>query len=137
MKETKNTIAAVVCVFLGGLIYVFFRQDIMALRYLSPQMLDAIKCSVNLNGNRLGYYFLFCSPDALWYLALLLLQLQYLRKSVMSQVLVWVTIMIPFLLEMLQYYGVCRGTFDWCDILSYLIILILILWIQKPKLSCF
>lgn len=136
MKVTKSAIVAVICIFLGGLIYVFFRQDIMAFRCLSPQMLDTIKWKVNLNGNGFGYYFLFCVPDALWYSALLLLQLQYVRKNIISQVLTWISIMLPFLLEVLQYYGVCRGTFDIYDILSYLIVLILILWIQKTKLSC-
>lgn len=137
MKLTKNTIAAVICIFLGGLIYVFFRQDIMAFKYLSPQILDTIKWQVNLNGNSFGYYFLFCFPDALWYSALLLLQLQYVQKNVMSEVLTWISIMLPFLLEVLQYYGVCRGTFDWRDILIYLIVLILISCTQKTKLSCF
>lgn len=130
---SKSAIIAIVCIALGGFIYLFFRQDIIAFGYLNSQVLDAIRRPVNVNGNVLFNYFLFCVPDALWYLALLLLQFQYRQKCVASQVLLGGSILLPFLLEVLQYYGICRGTFDWYDMLSYLIVLILVLWIQKQK----
>ena len=133
----KDTIIAVISISLGGFIYVFFRQDIIAFECLKPGTLDAIRVQVNMNGNCFENYFLFCIPDALWYLALLLLQFQYMQKCMMSQILLWISIILPFLLEVLQYYGICRGTLDGYDIFSYLIILILTLWTQKQNLSCF
>lgn len=136
-EVTKNTIIAVICIFFGGFIYVFFRHDIIAFKYLNQQLLDTIKWKGNLNGNFWSELFLFNIPDALWYLALLLLQFQYSQECIMSQLLLGISVMLPFILEVLQYYGVYRGTFDWYDIFSYLIILILILRAKKQKLRCF
>lgn len=123
---------ALLLVLLGSLIYLIFRQDIVAFSIISNDCLNAIK--INLSNERATtYFFLYCLPDALWYLSLLFFQIPYIH-NLRGKVLFGVSAMLPFVLEFLQKSGIIRGTFDWWDILTYIIVLTIILissWKQK------
>lgn len=124
---------------LGTLIYCTCRQDVIFLLPLQgSELLEAIKIDIHYNGNPLIYFFLFCLPDALWYLALLLLQLAFFEKGVLNIILFFLAMALPFLLEALQYFGVILGTADVYDVIFYsLILIVFLLWHRKLRFLLF
>ena len=123
---------ALFLVLLGGLIYLTFRQDIVAFSLISSDCLNAIKISLN-NERVATYFFLYCLPDALWYFSLLLFQLPY-TQTIQGKFLFGLSAMLPFVMEFFQKFGIIKGTFDWWDILTYVIVLTITLiapWKQK------
>ena len=123
---------------LGTLIYCTCRQDVIFLLPLQgSELLEAIKIDIHYTGNPLIYFFLFCLPDVLWYLALLLLQLAFFEKdNLVSKIFLIVVIVLPFAMEFLQKFHLLSGTFDALDILFYSLFLILFLWIERKNLFC-
>ena len=122
---------ALLPILLGGLIYLIFRQDIIALSLIPADWLHIIK--INLNDECAAtYFFLYCLPDALWYSSLLLLQLPY-TQSIQGKGLFGLSVFLPFIMEFCQKFGIISGTFDWWDIVAYLIVLTLILLIWNQK----
>ncbi|MDR0872908.1 MAG: hypothetical protein LBN27_05490 [Prevotellaceae bacterium] len=136
--EKKCLFIAGVLILAGSLIYAICRQDAIIFHIFGkPDFLDLIKIDIHYNENIFVYFLLFCLPDMLWYMALLLIQKQFYDKSiVISKILFYGSLLLPFALEIMQYFNVITGTFDIADILFYLLILLifLILW-KRKKLS--
>lgn len=124
--------------FLGTLIYCICRQDVVfLLPFQGSEILETIKIDIHYNGNPLVYFLLFCLSDALWFLSLLLFQMIfYNEKSIVSKVLFMSSVSLPFVLEFLQIFFPHKGTFCYVDLFSYVLILILVLWIERKKLFC-
>ncbi len=82
----------------------------------------------------LPHFIVYCLPDGLWYLALLhancLINNGFLNQRDKCSLTINIIVMsTPFLLEMGQASGHLGGTFDICDILTYLLTLIIyVLW---------
>ncbi len=57
---------------------------------------------------------------ALYLVTVVLTELKYLHLS--GKILI---LLLPFIVEIAQYFGLVGGYFDWYDLLSYLIILLL------------
>lgn len=81
----------------------------------------------NITWNDIPDWLIYSLPDALWYVALLLLQPipRKDRISISSRVLTLTAVALPFIHEGLQYLGVAPGSFCFIDLSFYLIILIL------------
>ena len=123
---------ALILLLAGCLIYLIFRQNIIAFSLISNDCLNTIKINLT-NECATTYFFLYCLPDALWYLSLLYFQIPYTQKS-QGKILFGVSAMLPFVTEFLQKLGIIKGTFDWWDILTYVIVLTITLispWKQK------
>ncbi len=132
----KCLIIAFALILTGCLIYATCRQDIIFFSFLDkPKFLELISVNVHYQeGNVLLYFLLFCFPDMLWYMALLLFQKQFYNvDSMFSKILFYLSILLPFILEFMQYFRVIPGTFDIADIGCYLLTLLifLILWRRK------
>lgn len=126
-------LSAWLAVTMGGLIYLFFRPDIVAFEGIA-QYTESIRLKADSSSWPV-YFFLYCLPDALWYWALLRLQFSLIQQSESSKWIVRTAILLPFVWETLQYFGFCKGTFDWLDIFTYLTVLIITTWKQKTKLE--
>ena len=123
---------ALLLLLIGTGIYYFFRSPIIAfiLFNIAPD-----KYIVGNTNNPFIYFLVFCLPDALWYMSLLLIQTLFLKETGWpNRVLVGIAISLPFLLEAGQYFGLILGTFDWFDIITYCITLILFLSLRKISL---
>lgn len=133
--DPKNILIAVLSIIWGSVIYITSRQNIIVLDYLNaPILFNFIEIDVPYNDNLFLYCYLFCLPDALWYFALLLLQVQYYRRDfIYSRIILYISILLPFILEILQLRNIISGTFDMMDILFYILILIIV-WIKEKKL---
>jgi hypothetical protein len=134
---------AIALLFLGFVIYITCRQDVVFGIFvcISPSnvgLLEHLHIPLHYTGNILSYIFLFCLPDALWYFSLLLLQKYFYKScSLWSKLLLVTAVLLPFVHELFQYFALLPGTFDMFDIYSYLLTLLvfLTLWrLQQIKL---
>lgn len=125
-------LAAIVLLLVGMGIYYFFRTPIIAFSQFHIAQDEYISSNTN---NPLVFFAIFCLPDALWYMSLLLIQTIFLKeKGWLNRLLVAIAVSLPFLLEIGQYLGFISGTFDWYDILTYCLTLILFLCLKKTSL---
>lgn len=125
-------LGALLLLLAGTEIYYFFRSPIIAFKlfHITPNEYIAGDTS-----NPFIYFLVFCLPDALWYMSLLLIQTFFLKETGwLNALLVGVAISLPFLLEIGQCSGLIAGTFDWFDIITYCLTLTLFLCIRKTFL---
>ncbi len=121
---------SIILLLLGSGIYFIFRTPIRVFEMLRiRQYQDIVVLEIS---NPFNYFLVYCLPDALWYMSLLLLQTYFLvRKGLLNRLLVIIAIILPFLLEVFQYFDIMYGTFDWYDMLTYCLTLILFLCSKK------
>ena len=118
---------------IGVGIYFFFRTPIIAFSKLHIASGEYIVSNTN---NPLVYFMVFCLPDALWYMSLLLVQTFFIEeKGWLNRLLVGIAVSLPFLLETGQYFGCVSGTFDWFDIITYCLTLIIFLLCSRKVFS--
>ena len=131
----KSTYTATLLLFVGGCIYATCRQDVIFLVPLHKTIfLELIKFDIQYqNGNIFTYFLLFCLADVLWYVSLLLFQVQFYNRSAINKTLFYFATAIPFILEFLQYQKIIAGTFDIVDIISYLITVLIFIIVWKRK----
>lgn len=133
MREAKTYLLAATCLMIGVLLYATCRTDIWFVQQLH---LDLLPHTTMNTQNAFIYWLVFCLPDGLWYMALLILQQQLTqRESVLSRICMYAAVALPFLLEGMQAAGWLIGTFDYRDILTYLFTLILFLCLRKKLYS--
>lgn len=131
MKRIRPYIIALTCLLLGTLIYLICRTDILFVELLH---LDYIPINNINTQNKFVYWLVYCLSDGLWYLALLLIQYNVLlENSIYSRICAYVAVALPFIIEILQGIHWIRGTFDWLDIVTYLLTLILFLLCVKKS----
>lgn len=121
----------------GTAVYVCCRQDAVAVqRLFATEWLDAVRIEPPDDSTIAGYVLLYCLPDALWYLALLLMQTAICRAgSAWGKSIVWFSVLLPFAWEAMQLTGMIGGWFDAMDIVFYVLVLI-VLWINDKKFCC-
>lgn len=119
----------------GTLIYATCRQDAIFLMSVNPELLAKIKVDIDYaDCNIFMYLAIFCLPDALWYMALLIFQSGLCNEGLLAKIVFGASIALPFLLETSQLIGFIPGTFDWLDIATYLLTLTLFTLCQKGRL---
>lgn len=127
-------IKALISLFLGLLIYIFFRENIVGITIFGVKWINVVKINLYYcDDNIFVYCFLYCLSDALWYYSLLMLQLYFSRSFNMSRIFLVLSIVLPFILEIMQYFDLFVGTFDLFDIMFYLLIFFIV-WKKEKKL---
>ena len=122
-------VASIALLIIGAGVYFIFRTPIRVFEMLGITQYQIVVLETQ---NSFNYFLVFCSSDALWYMSLLLLQTFFLAgKGFVNRLLIIIAIILPFLLEMFQYFNIMCGTFDWYDILTYCLTLILFLCLKK------
>lgn len=119
---------------LGILNYVLFQRGIALFSFI--HMLPASPIYIKkawLRHFMTGYF-----SDIAWCLALYMVTalLTELKQIHLSGKLF--NLLLPFIIETAQFFHIIPGTFDWFDILTYLIILVLFLffsWLLKLKIN--
>lgn len=116
----------------GALIYATCRQEVLFLMPFNVEWLAKIKIEVDYaNCGPITSWVIFCLPDALWYMALLVFQSALYDGKFAGRFIFGLSVMLPFILEVIQLCGIIPGTFDWFDILTYLLTLIIFLLCQE------
>ena len=122
-------VASIALLIIGAGVYFIFRTPIRIFEMLGITQYQIVVLETQ---NSFNYFLVYCSSDALWYMSLLLLQTFFLTgKGFVNRFLIIIAILLPFLLEMFQYFNIMCGTFDWYDILTYCLTLILFLCLKK------
>lgn len=132
MSATKIYIIAILSLIIGAAIYALCRVDILFLEIIDDPF-KYMKCIPNKSV--ISYFIVYCLPDMLWYISLLLIQYKLGINLRASKIILYIAISLPFILEGLQYLHVIHGTFDWWDMLCYLLTLILFLCVKNLFLS--
>lgn len=124
-------VASNLMIIIGAIIYITSRYDIIFVRWIPITIINTFREISIDNNSLLEYVIIYCLPDGLWYGALLLVQMTLMGKSVISRCIYWISIVLPFMWEILQIHDAISGTFDPMDILMYFIVLLLFITIQK------
>ena len=111
---------------LGVCIYVLFREPVI---FTEPLTQHGIHLPVfPLSKGFWSYLLKYILPDALWLVALLLY-----ASTMKSQILRGVAILIAPLFEVGQLFGLINGTFDFIDLIVYIIITLIFIAKWKRK----
>lgn len=122
-------VASIALLIIGAGVYFIFRTPIRIFEMLGITQYQIVVLETQ---NPFNYFLVYCLPDALWYMSLLLLQTYFLvGKRLLNRLLIIIAIILPFLLEIFQYFEIISGTFDWYDILTYCLTLIFYLLCLK------
>ena len=122
-------VSSIALLIIGAGVYFIFRTPIRIFEMLGITQYQIVVLETQ---NSFNYFLVFCSSDALWYMSLLLLQTFFLAgKGLLNRLLIIIAIILPFLLEIFQYFEIISGTFDWYDILTYCLTLIFYLLCLK------
>lgn len=131
MKRIRPYIIALACLVVGTLIYLVCRTDILFVEWLHLDYIPITNIDIQ---NKFVYWLVYCLSDGLWYLALLIIQYNILlENSIYSRICAYVAVVLPFVIEILQSVHWISGTFDWLDIVTYLLTLILFLLCVKKS----
>lgn len=133
MRNRVNiAILAFIMLVLGSLIYIFFREEVIFTSWITNRV-DIPNYGHLINGDTIiGHIFLYSLADALWYGALLFMDLLLRSDTPYSRAITYLTMALPFIWEFSQLLDILPGTFDWTDILIYLLTLIIFtLWSRK------
>lgn len=126
-----NFTIGTITLLIGGLIYLIFRQDILALQYIKDcEWLKSIRVEIHSNSFFINW-IIYSLPDALWYYSLLSFMIAFYDKTIINRILFIIAVLLPFIWESLQYFRVLSGTYDNIDITFYIITLIIFLCFQK------
>ena len=123
-------VLALISFVIGCLIYLFYRQETFLVACLPNEWVPS-PCKLTFENIFLAYFFLYCLADGLWYFAFLQFQVLAFTGTNLSKLVLVFSTMLPFVLEVLQALGWIAGTFDWFDVITYGITLILIIWTNK------
>ena len=106
--------------FLGFINYILFQPDIPVLNFLSIKT-SGIKIPQTLIQN----FFAGHLSDIAWCISLYLCVLVLSEKMYLGFADKIALLFLPFLTEILQGSHLLYGTFDWYDMISYLVVLII------------
>lgn len=138
-NDLFQSILAFTMLTLGGAIYLFFREPVLFTSWIPSIWWAEIPHYGHLINAEsfMGGFFLYSLADALWYGSLLIIEYQLRSNTLFSRIMILTTVTLPFVYEVLQRIGFVSGTFDWNDILAYLLtLLIFILCTRKSSCSC-
>lgn len=124
---------AVLMTIIGGLLYIFTRQGIVFFRVISDSIINQFNNTIIDCSSTFQYIIVYCLPDGLWYGALILFQSVFLNNTIISKTIFGVSILLPFIWELLQLMKVLPGTFDPFDVVVCFFTLIILILCQKIK----
>lgn len=123
---------AILAIIIGGLIYLLFRSEQHVLvRMTLNSFLGNVLASVRTQTLTwvISDWIIFSLPDGLWLLSYIL-TMKFIWKDNFNEVgFIFISIMpiSALLLEFLQIIHICPGTFDFLDIVAYVLPTLLII----------
>lgn len=126
MSRRTETILGILATIAGGVVYLLFRPRVLLLFFVADAMglgslVDA--CRAKVIGLSLSEFAVYSLPSALWVIAYLLLMDAIFRRQSFGSRLRWTSVipLVGIASELLQGMGFLSGTFDWADLLCYVI----------------
>lgn len=142
MKSNNFFIYSIISLVFGTLIYVLLRTSSLKIfswsKSLGIQLLDSnVRKVMMLISPKLPQWLLFSFPDSLWVFSYVCLMLGIWKGVISPLNLFWVGI-VPFIAicsELGQFIGFIQGTFDFLDIVFYMMGTILPLLLFKQSIT--
>lgn len=136
--RTTKVLLSLVILFIGGLIYVVYRSKSLLMFdwFNSIGLSNIIDRLRNLfQGDGIFGWVKYSLPDGLWIFSYLFIldAIWDGERNVISMIFLWGLPIVSILSEFLQLYGILPGVFDWIDLASYLLAIILFLIIKLLK----
>lgn len=113
--------------FIGGLIYIGYREtNILMFKWALSLKMESIVKYIRVNTiskKTLPSWIIFSLPDGLWLFSCTSLLLLIWGNKINKKNMVWILLIPSFaiLSEIAQGLGIIKGTFDFNDIISYII----------------
>ena len=131
----EKTILSLLILCVGGLIYIGFRDTslLMFTWFNHLGLTEHIGTVRNIFNSEGVYGWVKNSlPDGLWLFSYMFLVdvIWNGSKSVSSHVFIYYLPLLALLSEILRYWGVGPGVFDWIDVVSYLLAILLYITIK-------
>lgn len=106
---------AFVCLCLGLVNYALFRKNIIVLNFFrfNPQFAFSLKPRL-LHTFMMNYF-----SDMMWCMALCFVTVAFSELNILNRSGKMIILMVPFITEVAQNFGIIPGTFDWYDLLLY------------------
>ena len=118
-KRIINLICGFSALGIGGILYVLFREETIIARLVRDlPFIELVRSVVSVYSCS---YLMYYVPDFLWAFSLgsLLIAIPGNgEKAIYCGIFAFIC---GFLWEILQYYRIVNGTFDWVDIIMYLL----------------
>ena len=123
---------------IGSLIYILFRSESLKV-FAWMDALDCLKITKSIRSISLKIvdiipnWMLYALPDGLWLSSYVCLMLMIWKNKINKENAVWIFSMplIAILSEAGQIFSIIPGTFDWMDVVMYLLGTILPLIINR------
>lgn len=130
----RRIILSCILLLIGSSIYILFRQDAIFISWIDADLLSSIRIDKSIfNGTIASYLILYCAPDALWYAALITLQIPFYHYGGIHRTIAIICFSLPFALELMQFAGILNGTFDLWDMTTYIITLTIISLCERKR----
>ena len=128
---------AIICLFVGGVIYLLFRTRTLVMFRIMPaeilNKLNIISLGIDIPNNKLTSFVVYNLPTCLWLISYLFIMRLICCEMSKNQRLIWLYALpiILLLIEFLQISPSFPGTFDLIDVLMYIIPITISLLIDK------
>jgi hypothetical protein len=138
-RLSLHSLFALVLLAIGAFIYLMFRSpNLVIFKWCeSLGFLDYVmKYRDQFVDTDIGIFSKYCLPDGLWIASYVILIHAIIPKEDKNMLLFW-SFILPFiaiLFELLQIPGLIPGTFDFLDLISYIVpLLIYIIYLKYEK----
>jgi len=123
------TINVMMPLFIGGLIYIVFRSDLLMFRWFDhlglSELVDDIKIFTSPIAQYLPDWIIYSLPDSLWiYSFTSVNQILWKDNKQVMNFIFFTSIMLGCGAELMQEWGLLSGTFDWMDFILCLLAVI-------------
>lgn len=125
--KVSRIIHSMLCVFLGTIIYIIFRNDVLFIRIFSNKIIQ----SPDIGDSLFSKFILYNLSDTLWCFSI-----AFYVSAFKSKILRIIGLIIPSVIELLQLSKFFPGTFDTIDFTISIIIplMFLLIWHLKREL---
>lgn len=125
MKSFKVGLLFIPLIF-GSFIYIIFRSErLLMFRWFEFLHINSIIQKTRTIGSEYIFpdWFIYNLPDGLWISSYVLISIEIWNREITRQNIFWISIIpvVAMASEILQYFGIFRGTFDALDILFYIL----------------
>lgn len=140
MKLFQRSLLLIPLIF-GGLIYIIFRSEkLLMFRWFKFLNLNHLIQHIRIVNNQYRFpnWFVYNLPDGLWIMSYILISIEIWNRKITPQNIFWIFTLplLAIISEIFQFLRIIRGTFDFSDLIFYILgIIIPCLLIKNLKIT--
>lgn len=129
MRKIHKVDLSILLLVIGGILYILYRdKSLIMFSWFEMVGIDRFIDSIREIANVHPYYWIkYNLPAGLWLFSYMFIMDAVWSdcKSINRKMFIWILPIIALLSEFMQIFGICPGTFDIFDLLSYSLAIIL------------